>query len=54
LELVDLPTLTSLVETTSRRKLGEDLARRLLESARTSIGMRRGAAGKAACTTRQP
>jgi transposase len=42
---VDLPTLTTLIETTSRRKLGEDLARRLLESARTSVGMRRGNQG---------
>jgi transposase len=42
---VDLPTLTALIERTSRRKLGEDLARRLLESARTSVGMRRGSQG---------
>jgi transposase len=48
---VDLPALTSLVETTSRRKLGEDLARRLLESARTSIGMRRGSEGAAEAIT---
>ena len=42
---VDLPTLTDLIEKTSRRKLGEDLARRLIESARTSVGMRRGEEG---------
>jgi len=48
---VDLPTLTKLVETTSRRKLGEDLARRLLGSARTSIGMRRGSEGAAEVIT---
>jgi transposase len=44
---VDLPTLTTLIEKTSRRKLGEDVARRLLESARTSVGMRRGSQGGA-------
>jgi transposase len=42
---VELPALTKLIEKTSRRKLGEDLARRLLESARTSVGMRRGEEG---------
>jgi len=42
---VDLPTLTTLIEKTSRRRLGEELARRLLDSARTSVGMRRGSQG---------
>jgi len=42
---VDLPTLTELIVKTSRRKLGEDVATRLLQSARTTIGMRRGRAG---------
>jgi transposase len=47
----DLPTLTELIGTTSRRRLGEDLARRLLESARTSVGMRRGNDGATEAVT---
>jgi transposase len=42
---VDLPTLTTVVKKASRGQLNEDLARRLLESARTSVGMRRGSDG---------
>jgi transposase len=44
---VDLPTLTKLIQTTSRRKLGQDLAQRLLDSAGTTVGMRRGGDGAA-------
>lgn len=42
---VDLPTLTEVIATVSRRKLGEDVARRLIESARVTVGARRGREG---------
>jgi transposase len=42
---IDLATLTAVVEKASRGRLGEDLTRRLLDSARCSIGMRRGREG---------
>jgi transposase len=45
---LQLPDLTATIRKASRGKLGEDLARRLLESAATSVGMHRGSDGAVA------
>lgn len=48
---VDLAALTQLIEKASRGRLGADLACQMLESARLSVGMRRGSEGAADAIT---